>query len=587
MDLENLRKQFREKKESKHSVKVRFNKFTIPDINHDISEEAENHYNLALCYDNGLNGYEEDTQKAYDEYLKAAELGHPHAMIEVGQEYVYNCLDVLGRDLDKARFWGNKALEIGNMDGYSVLAACEDSVESEKLLDLGISKGSQSCVEDRAQNLIYGYEYPDGHIIEEDDEKAFNYLKNINWDKYHTYGLKMLGDLYRKRGNLVQAINSYKRILELDPQEYDVMYTLGDIFRTEEDVKDLAQAKILFLESARLGNITAMNDLGVMLYNGEECEQDIPEALNWLKKAAQNGLHQAMINLYDILIDENRDEAWYWLNRAVKEGSEEAKNRLREIQNEEGTEDLSRSDKIYNHQLSNLENTLNLSTYDFLNRLSSVQKVIDDGGLSDYESDRLRLLMGVLSLLYFKQHFGDDDFEEDDQRYYEILDKVDDYVKEMTSESDEADYLYYLANMYSADRFSNDDPLENLEEFWDKMQEIDLNDTHTEFKVSFWEDTAQEVYDLMSDLLDSSSALSDDFIKNKVIQIISNTLSLDIDKVHSYSRIQEDLGAHSRNFNKIKLIMNIEEEFDLTIPDKEIKKFRTVGDIICFIKIHS
>ena len=135
-----------------------------------------------------------------------------------------------------------------------------------------------------------------------------------------------------------------------------------------------------------------------------------------------------------------------------------------------------------------------------MEEISVIQKVIDYENLSDYENDRLRLLMGALSLLYFKDHLFDDNFDKMENKYYQILDKVDEYVDSMTSLTDEAKYLYYVANMYSAGRFKNIDPIDKLNEFWQKIQEIDLNDNKTEF---IWGETAQEVYNQMSHLLGS------------------------------------------------------------------------------------
>lgn len=276
-------------------------------------------------------------------------------------------------------------------------------------------------------------------------------------------------------------------------------------------------------------------------------------------------------------------------NRAENEGREETNKHLQEKSKGDDSycPDRSRSDKIYETFTipTNLENTINLlpnTLFGFPNRIGGIQKLIDKGDLSDYEADRLLLLMGWLSLIYFKEHFCDDDFEDNENEYFEILDKVDDYINSMSTISNEAMYLYNIANMYSANRFKDIDPLEKLEELWNNLQSIKLDEDITEFKVSFWEETAKDIYDLMSALL--ASSVSDDSIKDKVISIIADKLELDKDCVHTYSRLKSDLGVDS--LDAVELIMEMEAEFEITIPDEDAEKIRTVGDIITYIKIH-
>lgn len=48
------------------------------------------------------------------------------------------------------------------------------------------------------------------------------------------------------------------------------------------------------------------------------------------------------------------------------------------------------------------------------------------------------------------------------------------------------------------------------------------------------------------------------------------------------SRIKEDL--HADSLSVLTLLMTIEEEYDITIPDEELAKFRTVGDIVEFLE---
>ena len=71
-------------------------------------------------------------------------------------------------------------------------------------------------------------------------------------------------------------------------------------------------------------------------------------------------------------------------------------------------------------------------------------------------------------------------------------------------------------------------------------------------------------------------------MEQKVIELIADKLCKKIDQVKLTSRLIEDLGADS--LDVVELIMAFEDEFGVTLPDEEIAKFKTVGDIINFLK---
>lgn len=73
-------------------------------------------------------------------------------------------------------------------------------------------------------------------------------------------------------------------------------------------------------------------------------------------------------------------------------------------------------------------------------------------------------------------------------------------------------------------------------------------------------------------------------IQLKVIQVITEQLSLREDDVELDSRFVEDLGADSLDI--VELVMEIEDEFDMEIPDEEIEKMNTVQDVISYVAKH-
>ena len=68
----------------------------------------------------------------------------------------------------------------------------------------------------------------------------------------------------------------------------------------------------------------------------------------------------------------------------------------------------------------------------------------------------------------------------------------------------------------------------------------------------------------------------------KVKKIIVEQLGVEEDEITMESSFIDDLGADSLDI--VELIMALEEEFDLEIPDSEAEKLQTVGDAVDYIK---
>ena len=64
---------------------------------------------------------------------------------------------------------------------------------------------------------------------------------------------------------------------------------------------------------------------------------------------------------------------------------------------------------------------------------------------------------------------------------------------------------------------------------------------------------------------------------DKVKELIAEQLDVDADTVTVTSNIQDDLGADS--LDVVDLVMSLEEEFDMEIPDEAVANIKTVGDI--------
>ncbi len=73
-------------------------------------------------------------------------------------------------------------------------------------------------------------------------------------------------------------------------------------------------------------------------------------------------------------------------------------------------------------------------------------------------------------------------------------------------------------------------------------------------------------------------------IEEEVIEIITEQLGADKDQMTMETSFINDLGADS--LDTVELVMELEQRFDMEIPDEEAEKIQTVGDVIKYIKEH-
>ena len=68
---------------------------------------------------------------------------------------------------------------------------------------------------------------------------------------------------------------------------------------------------------------------------------------------------------------------------------------------------------------------------------------------------------------------------------------------------------------------------------------------------------------------------------DKVKELLANQLNIEVNKINENSRIIEDLGADS--LDMIEMLMALEEEFGITVPDDKAEGLKTVGNVADFI----
>lgn len=74
-------------------------------------------------------------------------------------------------------------------------------------------------------------------------------------------------------------------------------------------------------------------------------------------------------------------------------------------------------------------------------------------------------------------------------------------------------------------------------------------------------------------------------VEERVSNIICDQLAVEKEKITPTASFVDDLGADSLDI--VELVMTMEEEFDLDIPDEDAEKMKTVGDVVKYISSKS
>ena len=71
----------------------------------------------------------------------------------------------------------------------------------------------------------------------------------------------------------------------------------------------------------------------------------------------------------------------------------------------------------------------------------------------------------------------------------------------------------------------------------------------------------------------------------KITEILAEQLDADRDAMTADTKIADDLGADSLDL--VDLLMSIEDEFGIEIPDEDVEGIQTIGDIVEYINSKS
>ncbi len=73
-------------------------------------------------------------------------------------------------------------------------------------------------------------------------------------------------------------------------------------------------------------------------------------------------------------------------------------------------------------------------------------------------------------------------------------------------------------------------------------------------------------------------------VLEKVKKILSEQFDVEEDRINGDTSIINDLGADS--LDVVDLLMSIEDEFEVEVPDEEIENIKTVDDLVKYIENH-
>ena len=74
-------------------------------------------------------------------------------------------------------------------------------------------------------------------------------------------------------------------------------------------------------------------------------------------------------------------------------------------------------------------------------------------------------------------------------------------------------------------------------------------------------------------------------VLEKVKAILAEQFDVEEDTITADTELQDDLGADS--LDVVDLLMSIEDEFEVEVPDEEIENIKTVGSLVSYIEAHS
>jgi acyl carrier protein len=74
-------------------------------------------------------------------------------------------------------------------------------------------------------------------------------------------------------------------------------------------------------------------------------------------------------------------------------------------------------------------------------------------------------------------------------------------------------------------------------------------------------------------------------LQERLYALVANQLGLEREELAPEAHILDDLGADS--LDVVELVMALEESFDIVVPDEDVERLQTIGDVQQYLEIRS
>jgi len=74
-------------------------------------------------------------------------------------------------------------------------------------------------------------------------------------------------------------------------------------------------------------------------------------------------------------------------------------------------------------------------------------------------------------------------------------------------------------------------------------------------------------------------------LQERLYALVANQLGVEREELVADARILDDLGADS--LDVVELVMALEESFDIVVPDEDVERLRTIGDVQQYLELRS
>lgn len=74
-------------------------------------------------------------------------------------------------------------------------------------------------------------------------------------------------------------------------------------------------------------------------------------------------------------------------------------------------------------------------------------------------------------------------------------------------------------------------------------------------------------------------------VLEKVKAILADQFDVEEDTITEATSLQDDLGADS--LDVVDLLMSIEDEFEIEVPDEDVENIKTVGELVAYVEANS